>query len=90
VAWRNASRCVGRLYWRSLLVLDQRHVRTPDETFAAMVQHLEIASERSRRAGRHERNHPIRPVISVFPAAVPGRPYAPGLERTAHPVRRLP
>src|SRR5260370_5580302 len=24
VAWRNSSRCIGRLYWRSLLVLDRR------------------------------------------------------------------
>src|SRR5690349_8119191 len=24
VAWRNASRCIGRLYWRSLVVLDRR------------------------------------------------------------------
>ena len=24
MAWRNASRCIGRLYWRSLVVLDRR------------------------------------------------------------------
>src|SRR5689334_712173 len=24
VAWRNASRCIGRLYWHSLRVLDRR------------------------------------------------------------------
>src|SRR5215207_8759826 len=26
VAWRNSSRCIGRLYWRSLVVRDRRHV----------------------------------------------------------------
>ena len=28
MAWRNASRCIGRLYWKSLLVLDRRRART--------------------------------------------------------------
>ena len=26
VAWRNSSRCIGRLYWRSLRVRDRREV----------------------------------------------------------------
>src|SRR3954447_19737021 len=43
VAWRNASRCIGRLYWRSLLVRDLRTVRTPDTVFAELVRHLEVA-----------------------------------------------
>jgi nitric oxide synthase oxygenase domain/subunit len=25
-AWRNSSRCIGRLYWRSLRVRDRRHL----------------------------------------------------------------
>lgn len=73
VAWRNASRCIGRLYWRSLVVLDRRDVRTADEIFAALVTHLELASgvdAPSRAPGA------IRPVISIFPPAVPGRPFA--------------
>jgi nitric-oxide synthase len=43
LAWRNASRCVGRLYWRSLVVLDRRRARTADEIFALLVQHLQVA-----------------------------------------------
>src|SRR5262249_15349339 len=31
VAWRNAARCIGRLYWRSLVVRDRRGVREPQE-----------------------------------------------------------
>ena len=37
MAWRNASRCIGRLYWRSLLVLDRRRARTADEIFSLLV-----------------------------------------------------
>ena len=65
MAWRNASRCIGRLYWRSLLVLDRRRARTADEIFALLVHHLQTA-------GRDR----IRPIISIFPAALPGQPYA--------------
>ncbi|MBM2621258.1 nitric oxide synthase oxygenase [Actinoplanes sp. LDG1-06] len=65
LAWRNASRCIGRLYWRSLVVLDRRRARTADEIFSLLVNHLQTAG-----AGQ------IRPVISVFAAAQPGQPFA--------------
>jgi len=65
MAWRNASRCIGRLYWRSLVVLDRRRARTADEIFALLVHHLQTAG----RAG-------IRPVISIFAPAQAGQPYA--------------
>ena len=65
MAWRNASRCIGRLYWKSLLMLDRRRARTADEIFSLLVHHLQAAG-----AG------PLRPVISIFAAAQPGQPYA--------------
>ncbi|GLW29828.1 nitric oxide synthase oxygenase [Actinoplanes regularis] len=65
MAWRNASRCIGRLYWRSLLVLDRRRARTADEIYSLLVQHLQSAGDGQ-----------IRPVISVFAPAQPGQPYA--------------
>src|SRR3954470_7215198 len=65
MAWRNASRCIGRLYWRSLLVLDRRRARTADEIFSLLVHHLQAAGTAT-----------IRPVISVFAAAQPGQPFA--------------
>ena len=34
VAWRNSSRCIGRLYWRSLKVRDQREVSAPADVAA--------------------------------------------------------
>ena len=70
MAWRNASRCIGRLYWRSLVVLDRRRARTADEIFSLLVHHLQIAGGDADRPGM------IRPVISIFPAALPGQPYA--------------
>ncbi|GIF36406.1 nitric oxide synthase oxygenase [Actinoplanes xinjiangensis] len=65
MAWRNASRCIGRLYWRSLMVLDRRRARTADEIYSLLVQHLQTAGGAQ-----------IRPVISVFAPAQPGQPYA--------------
>lgn len=65
VAWRNASRCIGRLYWKSLLVLDRRRARTADEIFSLLVHHLQAAGGAA-----------IRPVISIFAAAQPGQPFA--------------
>ena len=65
MAWRNASRCIGRLYWRSLVVLDRRRARTADEIFSLLVHHLTTAG-----------TGPIRPVISIFAPARPGRPYS--------------
>jgi nitric-oxide synthase len=68
MAWRNSSRCIGRLYWRSLVVRDLRHVTTSDEIFTELVEHLRLAGQRERGT--------IRPVLSVFSAAVPRRPFA--------------
>jgi len=65
MAWRNAARCIGRLYWRSLLVLDRRRARTADDIFSLLVRHLQAAGEGQ-----------LRPVISIFAAAQSGQPYA--------------
>ncbi len=82
VAWRNASRCIGRLYWNSLLVLDRRTSRTSDRVHTDIVSHLHIASGGGKPDGsaegsseRAEGHAQMRPTISIFPAAVPGRPY---------------
>ncbi|MEF9886606.1 nitric oxide synthase oxygenase [Streptomyces sp. P9-A4] len=64
VAWRNSARCIGRLYWRSLVVRDLRHVTSADDIAAHCFEHL-------RQAGNGGR---IRPVISVFAPDRPGRP----------------
>ncbi|AGL17646.1 nitric oxide synthase oxygenase [Actinoplanes sp. N902-109] len=77
LAWRNASRCIGRLYWRSLHVVDRRSARTPQEIFAGLVRHLEIAGGTDVRPGnRDSRRGSIRPVVTVFAPAKPGESVA--------------
>ncbi|MCW2883564.1 MAG: Nitric-oxide synthase [Streptosporangiaceae bacterium] len=64
VAWRNSSRCIGRLYWRSLRIRDRREVTGAAEVAAESFRHLAEATARGR----------IRPTITVFAPDRPGRP----------------
>jgi nitric-oxide synthase len=64
VAWRNNSRCIGRLYWRSLQVRDRRRVSSAAEIAAESIGHLRAATNGGR----------IRPVITVFAPDEPGQP----------------
>ena len=64
VAWRNSSRCVGRLYWRSLRVRDRRTVTAAADIAAESVSHLRAATNGGR----------IRPLITVFAPDTPSRP----------------
>ena len=68
VAWRNASKCIGRLYWRSLVVLDRRCATGAEHIFALLLRHLRQATGASNPGQ-------LRPVISIFPPVTPGRPY---------------
>jgi nitric-oxide synthase len=40
VAWRNHARCIGRLFWKSLVVVDRREVTDPAEIAACCAEHL--------------------------------------------------
>jgi nitric-oxide synthase len=64
LAWRNSVRCVGRKYWPCLSVRDCRHLKTAEEVFAALVEHL----RGSTNGGW------IAPMISVFAQEESGRP----------------
>ena len=64
VAWRNSSRCIGRLYWRTLRVRDRRQVSGADQIAAECMTHLHEATNGGR----------IRPLITVFAPDAPGRP----------------
>lgn len=59
VAWRNSARCIGRLYWRSLVVRDRRGVTTASEIADACIEHLEFSTNGGR----------IRPTLTLFPQA---------------------
>ncbi|OUL35756.1 nitric oxide synthase oxygenase [Nostoc sp. 106C] len=44
VAWRNASKCVGRIAWNNMVVRDRRHVSDPDEMFRECQEHVKFAT----------------------------------------------
>lgn len=56
LAWRNTGRCIGRLFWESLDVVDCRHITDPDAMQAQIAQHLGDAFCEGR----------IRSAISIF------------------------
>src|SRR5690554_1129023 len=43
MAWRNNNRCIGRLFWKTLDVFDEREVETEEQAFEAIVRHLRFA-----------------------------------------------
>jgi nitric-oxide synthase len=61
MAWRNSNRCIGRLYWKSLVVKDKRNASTTTEVVAALEEHLQTATN----------NGKIVPLITVFPPRQP-------------------
>lgn len=64
VAWRNNTRCIGRLYWKTLHLRDMRHLSTAEEIFEAMVEHIRLATNGGK----------IRSTITVFAPQSPGQP----------------
>ena len=64
VAWRNSSRCIGRLHWEGLEVCDRRHLQTARQVFDALVEHVRL----STNAGK------IKPIITVFAPRETGQP----------------
>ncbi|MEV6652461.1 nitric oxide synthase oxygenase [Streptomyces sp. NPDC051219] len=64
VAWRNSSRCIGRLYWHSLRVRDCRDLTDAEDIARECATHLREATNGGR----------IRPLITVFAPETPERP----------------
>lgn len=56
VAWRNSNKCIGRLFWNSLHVMDQRDLLAEHHIFEALLEHMDYATNGGK----------IRPVLSVF------------------------
>lgn len=56
MAWRNSNRCIGRLFWESLHIIDQRHLNTEEEISDALLQHIDYATNGGK----------IRPTITIF------------------------
>ncbi|MFC0043978.1 nitric oxide synthase oxygenase [Metabacillus iocasae] len=56
VAWRNSNKCIGRLFWQSLHVVDARSLQDEEAIFHALIEHIDYATN----------NGKIRPTITVF------------------------
>lgn len=56
VAWRNHARCIGRLFWNSLEVVDCRAIQCPDLIAGRAIEHLRDAGGSGK----------IRSIISIF------------------------
>ncbi|KGP71591.1 nitric oxide synthase oxygenase [Pontibacillus yanchengensis] len=56
MAWRNSNKCIGRLFWDSLKVFDQRNVSSSEEVKDALINHVHYATN----------NGKIRSTISIF------------------------
>ncbi len=64
MAWRNSNRCIGRLFWNSLHVIDERKASTEEEVFNGLERHLAFATNEGR----------IRPTITIFRPSQPNKP----------------
>ncbi|EWG10310.1 nitric oxide synthase oxygenase [Cytobacillus firmus] len=62
-AWRNSNRCIGRLFWDQLKVLDKRNVKQADEVFSALFEHIQFATNNGR----------LRPAITIFSPETSGQ-----------------
>jgi nitric-oxide synthase len=62
VAWRNHGRCIGRIYWESLEVVDCRQFSEPEAMMDRMCSHMRETLGDGR----------IRSMISVFAPIQPG------------------
>jgi nitric-oxide synthase len=66
LAWYNHTRCVGKLYWRSLTVRDCRDVTTPEGIRDDCFEHQRVVHNGGR----------IKPTITIFAPDAPGKPAA--------------
>lgn len=63
MAWRNNNRCIGRLFWETLHVFDEREIETAEEAYHAIIRHIDYATNDGK----------IRPTITVFPPQQNGK-----------------
>src|SRR4051794_17934067 len=66
LAWYNHTRCIGKLYWRSLTVRDCREVTSPEGIRDECFEHQRVVHNGGR----------IKPTIPIFAPDAPGKPAA--------------
>ncbi|WP_408893074.1 nitric oxide synthase oxygenase [Paenibacillus taichungensis] len=57
MAWRNSNRCIGRLFWDKLRIVDARHADTVGTAADAVMKHIRAASNGGK----------IIPMITILP-----------------------
>ncbi|XP_068629957.1 nitric oxide synthase-like [Battus philenor] len=62
LAWRNATRCIGRIQWKKLQTFDCREVTTASGMFEALCNHIKYATNKGN----------IRSAITIFPQRTDG------------------
>jgi nitric-oxide synthase len=67
IAWRNSNRCIGRIYWKTLKVIDARHLDKEEDILDAMQHHINFAFN----------NGDIRSTITIFRQRMPGENTGP-------------
>ncbi|KAG6452910.1 nitric oxide synthase [Manduca sexta] len=63
LAWRNATRCIGRIQWKKLQTFDCREVTTASGMFEALCNHIKYATNKGN----------IRSAITIFPQRTDGK-----------------
>ncbi|SDQ88565.1 nitric oxide synthase oxygenase [Natronobacterium texcoconense] len=63
MAWRNSNRCIGRLFWKTLNVIDARDADDAESVSEELCRHLEVATN----------GGDVRPTITVFRPMIRGR-----------------
>ncbi|KAL9928212.1 nitric oxide synthase isoform 1-T6 [Glossina fuscipes fuscipes] len=63
LAWRNSSRCIGRIQWSKLQVFDCRYVTTTSGMFEAICNHIKYATNKGN----------LRSAITIFPQRTDAR-----------------
>jgi len=58
MAWRHNNRCIGRLFWKTLHVMDRRDCNSAEGVFESLLEHIKYATNEGK----------IRPVISIYKA----------------------
>ncbi|MFE7062224.1 nitric oxide synthase oxygenase [Sutcliffiella sp. NPDC057660] len=56
MAWRNSNRCIGRLFWNALHVIDRRLLDNEETIAKALLHHIDFATNKGK----------IRPTITIF------------------------
>ncbi|PRA03561.1 MULTISPECIES: nitric oxide synthase oxygenase [Paenibacillus] len=57
MAWRNSNRCIGRLFWDKLRIVDARHADTAGTAADAVLNHIHVASNGGK----------VIPMITILP-----------------------